>query len=163
MTPFFNFNHRGIQSVRLSVQTSLVGTPTPSPPPGSVPPPTLGSWGGATLVCGVGDGEPQFRRRDRDSGTLSTVYYNLSTISILQMAKRRKLWQQLSTYSCTEESLSWPWKPWKDWKDWTRNRAVWHPSQTSFKGKPCNLVYKTKNWMCKTYAKKLHVNFYACS
>ncbi len=56
------------QRARLSVQSSELGHPTPSPASECCP--TRESKGGDTLACGGGGGGTQFRRRDRHSGTL---------------------------------------------------------------------------------------------
>ncbi len=82
-----SFNHRVYRVTGfLFSRRNLVPHPLPPPPPSEGASPT---WvlGGATLVCEVEGGEPQFRRRDIHSGTLcGAVYYN--TILILYRWQR---------------------------------------------------------------------------
>ncbi len=71
---------QSIQSARLSLQSSRIGSPPPPHPQESVAPsPPLVPRGGTTLACGRRGGGSQFGRRDRHSGT----QYNIIPLRIL--------------------------------------------------------------------------------
>ncbi len=78
------------QSARLSLQSSELAPPAPSPAGECCPHPSLAPRGGGTHSLAGRGGGSQFGRRDRHSGTLGIVYYihstggGLSAVSIPQ-------------------------------------------------------------------------------
>ncbi len=83
-------------STKMSVKSSELGSPTPSPAIEGVSPP-IRSLGGATFACGGGGGGTQFRRLDKHSITLNSnpftvldIHYNILNFPDDRQRHRRK-------------------------------------------------------------------------
>jgi hypothetical protein len=109
------FDAQSFQSVRLSIQSSELGSPLITRKRVLSP---FGSKGEDTLACGGGGWGTQFRRRDRQSGTLQYMYTIIPlrldgiVFGIFQFLR-------LPEASCDAVMASMMIAPSENWKTWT--------------------------------------------